>query len=185
MLELVGFGSDSAAAAEVAGRLGGMAYRNHPSERDTRPYSSMVRVATDDVESVRAVCDVGLYVCFSRVIKAPVAEPTDERSIATFGLVRNPAMTHRECDDHWRDTHGPLALRMHLAMCDYSQLAVIDTMHGQPLDGIAMCAFSSREDLSTKFFNDDDAKAAIIADVTKFSDAAASPPRVVLQQTLG
>ncbi len=184
MLELVGFGSDPDAAAQVATRLGGMAYRNHPSERDERPYSSMIRVATDDVEAVRAASDLAMYVCFSRVIKPPVAEPTSERSIATFGLVRNPAMTHRECDDHWRDNHGPLALQMHLAMCDYSQLAVVDIIHGQPLDGIAMCAFSTRQDLSQKFFNDDDAKRAIIKDVAIFSDAAASPPRVVLQQTI-
>ncbi len=184
MLELVGWGTDSEAAIALAQRLNGMAYVNHPSESDNRPYSTMVRVVTDDVEAVRAASDVGLYVCFSRVIKAPVAEPTSERSIATFGLVRNRAMTHRECDDHWRDNHGPLALKMHLAMCDYSQLAVIDTLHGQSLDGIAMCAFSTREDLSTKFFNDDDAKAAIIADVTKFSHAAGSPPRVVLQQAV-
>lgn len=182
MLELVGWGSDADAVVAVAETHDGMAYVHHAGERDTRPYSAMVRVATDGVESVRAVSDVGLYVCFSRVIKAPVTEPTSERSIATFGLVRNPAMTHRECDDHWRDHHGPLALQMHLAMCDYSQLSVIDTLHGQPLDGIAMCAFSTRQDLSTKFFNDDDAKAAIIADVAKFSDAKASPPRVVLQQ---
>lgn len=184
MLELVGFGSDADAAASVVERLGGMAYRNHPTERDTRPYSSMIRVATDDVEAVRAVSDVGMYVCFSRVIKAPTVEPTNERSIATFGLVRNPAMTHRQCDDHWRDNHGPLALQMHLAMCDYSQLAVVQTVHGQELDGVAMCAFSNRSDLSEKFFNDDDAKRAIIKDVSLFSDAAASPPRVVLQQVI-
>ena len=184
MLELVGFGSDSSATHEVAIRLGGMAYANHPTERDERPYSAMIRVATDNVEAVRSVSDVGMYVCFSRVIKAPVTEPTAERSIATFGLVRNPAMTHRQCDDHWRDTHGPLALRMHLAMCDYSQLAVVDTIHGQALDGIAMCAFSTRSDLSEKFFNDDEAKRAIIKDVNTFSDAAGSPPRVVLQQLI-
>ncbi|MGY9083618.1 MAG: EthD domain-containing protein [Acidimicrobiales bacterium] len=184
MLELVGFGTDPDAAAEAATRLGGMAYVNHPTERDGRPYSAMIRAATDDVEAVRSVSDVGMYVCFSRVIKEPVEEPTVERSIATFGLVRNSAMTHRQCDDHWRDTHGPLALQMHLAMCDYSQLAVVDTIHGQQIDGIAMCAFSTRSDLSTKFFNDDDAKRAIIKDVTTFSDAAGSPPRVVLQQLI-
>ena len=73
MLELVGFGSDSAATHEVATRLGGMAYANHPTERDERPYSAMIRVATDNVEAVRSVSDVGMYVCFSRVIKAPVS----------------------------------------------------------------------------------------------------------------
>lgn len=184
MLELVGWGKDADAATEVADRLGGQVYRNHPTERDGRPYTTMLRVATDEIEAVRAVSDVGLYVCFTRVIKAPVAEPTNERSIGVFGLVRNPAMTHRECDDHWRDTHGPLALQMHQAMCDYTQLSVVDTVHGKPLDGIAMCAFSTRDDLSTKFFNDDAAKAAILADVTTFSDAGASTPRVVMQQVV-
>ena len=87
MLELVGFGTDPDAAAEAATRLGGMAYVNHPTERDGRPYSAMIRAATDDVEAVRSVSDVGMYVCFSRVIKEPVEEPTVERSIATFGSV--------------------------------------------------------------------------------------------------
>jgi len=182
MLELVGLGTDVAAAEALASRVNGLAYRNHPSEKDARPYSAMVRVATDDIEAVRAISDVGLYLCFSREIKAPAKAPTPERSIATFGLVRNPALTHRECDDHWRDNHGPLALEMHSAMCDYHQLSVVETLHGQPLDGIAMCAFETRQDLSEKFFNDDDARAAIIADVMIFSDASASPPRVVLQQ---
>lgn len=184
MLELVGFGTDADTTAQVAAELGGMAYRNHASERDSRPYSAMIRVATDHVETVRAVSDVGMYVCFSRVIKAPTVEPTSERSIATFGLVRNPAMTHRECDDHWRDNHGPLALQMHRAMCDYSQLAVVDTLHGLELDGVAMCAFSTRSELSKKFFNDDEAKKAIVKDVAIFSDTIASPPRVVLQQVI-
>ncbi len=143
----------------------------------------MVRIATDEIEAVEAVSDVGLYVCFARLIKAPSVEPTEERSIGTFGLVRNSAMTHRECDDHWRDIHGPLATKMHAAMSDYHQLSVVATLHGQHLDGIAQCAFSTREDLSTKFFNDDDAKKAIIADVSTFSDGGrASLPRVIMQQ---
>ena len=184
MLELVGLGSDVDAAKDLAVRLGGKAYQNHPSERDTRPYSAMLRVETDDIEAVTAVSDVALYVCFSRVIKAPVQEPTAERSIATFGMMRHPDKSHRECDDYWRDNHGPLAIEMHAAMCDYSQLSVLSTIHGMPLDGIAMCAFSTREDLSKKFFNDDAAKAAIIEDVGNFSNPTGSPARVVLQQTV-
>lgn len=184
MLELVGFGSDPAATNAVAQRLGGLAYANHPTERDSRPFSAMIRVATDDIEAVQAVSDVALHVCFSRVIKPLSGDAPSERCIATFGLVRNPELTHRECDDHWRDTHGPLALRMHLAMCDYTQLSVVETLAGDQLDGIAMCAFSNRDDLSNRFFNDDDAKAAIIADVATFAHPKASPPRVVLEQHL-
>ena len=184
MLELVGLGSNVDAAKELASRFGGMAYQNHPGERDSRPYSAMLRVGTDDIEAVTAASDVALYVCFSRVIKAPVVAPTGERCIATFGMKRNPDKSHRECDDYWRDNHGPLAIEMHAAMCDYSQLSVLNTVHGMPLDGIAMCAFSTREDLSKRFFNDDAAKAAIIEDVGHFSDPGSSPARVVLQQTV-
>lgn len=183
MLELVGWGSDADAMEVVAAELGGRAYRNHPGEREERPYSAMARVVTDEIEAIQRVSDVGLYVCFAREIKPPTGQRTDDWCTATFGLVRNPSMTHRACDDHWRDVHGPLALRMHLAMSHYEQLSVVATLHGQALDGIALCTFANRDDLSTKFFNDEDAKAAIIADVSTFSDAHASIPRVVLQQT--
>lgn len=182
MLELVGWGSDAEGVEAVAAELGGRSYRNHPTERDGRPYSAMIRVVTDEIEAVRSVSDVGLHVCFAREIKPPTAERTDEWSTATFGLVRHPDLTHRACDDHWRDVHGPLALRMHLAMSHYEQLSVVATLHGEPLDGIALCTFPTRQDLSQKFFNDDDAKAAIIADVSTFSDPKASTPRVVLQE---
>lgn len=184
MMELVGWGTNTDAIEVAARELGGVAYRKHPTERDDRPYLGMIRVATDEIEAVRAVSDAGLYVCFARTIKPPVSEVTAEWSTATFGLVRNPAMTHRQCDDHWRDIHGPLAIEMHAAMSSYHQLSVLATLHGRELDGIALCTFANRQDLSDKFFNDDAAKQAIIADVSTFSDAAASTPRVILQQVL-
>lgn len=186
MDELVGLCSDAEAASAVASRFDGAHYINHPGEKDNRPYSAMVRIAAgSDLDALAAVADVGLYRTTTRVIKAlPDGVPLGEdRCIASFGLVRNPALTHAECDAHWRDTHGPLALQMHSAMCDYLQVSIDEVVHGLELDGIALCAFENRSDLSTKFFNDDDAKAAIIADVTKFSAAAASPARVILQQT--
>lgn len=187
MHELVGLCSDVEAAAAVADRFGGAHYASHPGEKDTRPYSSLVRIAasSEGADELQAVADVGFYRTTTRVIKALPAtvEMGGERCIASFGLVRNPALTHAECDAHWRDTHGPLALRMHLAMCDYLQVSIDEVLHGIELDGIAMCAFENRSDLSSKFFNDDDAKAAIIADVATFSAPRASPARVILQQT--
>lgn len=185
MIELVGWGTDPEQMVELANTLDGRAYRAHESEGDHAPYTAMLRVSTDDIEAVRAVSNVALYACFDRVIKPLASEPASsvtDRSIATFGLVRKPNLTHRECDDYWRDVHAPLALEMHAAMCDYTQLSVLHTFHGQPLDGIAMCAFASRHDLSTRFFNDDAAKAAILTDVMNFSDPAASPARVVLTE---
>lgn len=190
MLELVALGNDPAAAASAAAATGGTVYVNHPAESEKRPYSTMLRTSTDEIEAVRAAADVALYVCYARTIKPLEAKPLPERAIAAFLMVGNPDMTHRQSDDHWRTVHAPLALKSHSAMCDYTQLSVVGTL--SPLvgsdgseievDGIALCAFETREDLSTKFFNDDEAKAAIIADVATFADPARSPRRVVLNQ---
>lgn len=182
MLELIALGSDADAVVEAARSLGAVAYVNHPNESDKRPYSALMRVGTDEIEAVRAVADVGLHVGFSRVIKALDGQPSADRCVAAFGMIRHPDMTHRQSDDHWRETHAPLALANHSAMCDYTQLSIVSTLSGPELDGVALCAFETREDLSQKFFNDDAAKAVIQADVVKFADTQNSLRRVILTQ---
>lgn len=180
MLELVGLCTDSEAARQAAAATGGMVEVNHPGESDARPYSALVRAVTDNVEALAAAADYGLYSCYARVIKAEPDPLPEERAVASFAMIRNPNLTHRQADDHWRDQHGPLALASHSAMCDYKQLSVVATISGQPLDGIALCAFSNRKDLSERFFNDEAAKAAVGEDVAKFADLRSSIRRVVL-----
>lgn len=182
MLHLLGLCSTSDAAIEVAERFDGRSWIAHQGEKPTAPYRGMVEVATDDIESVTSAADVGLYVSFTRTIKQPTGERSPERVIASFAMVGHPDLTHRQADDHWRDTHGPVALRSHLAMCDYQQLSIVATLAGPELDGMAMCAFDTRKDLSERFFNDDAAKADVIADVAKFAHPRASMARVVLEQ---
>lgn len=180
MLQLIGLGHDSAAVTEAARAMGATAYVSHPTQSARRPYSAMIRADTDEIEALRSVCDVALHIGFVRTIKAERSPAPPERAIAAFGLVRRPDLTHREADDHWRDVHAPLALTNHAAMCDYTQLSIVSTLMGPELDGIALCAFETRNDLSEKFFNDDDARAVIEADVAQFADPARSPRRVVL-----
>lgn len=182
MLELVALGSDHEAARQLAVDCGGTACINHSDESDKRPYSTLVRVSTDNIEAVREVGDVAVHVAFARVIKAPAGPAADGRVIGAFGLRSHPDLGHRGSDDHWRDVHGPLALASHSAMCDYTQLSIVATLSGPALDGIALCAFDSRSDLREKFFNDEAAKAAIEADVASFADVRSSPRRVVLTQ---
>lgn len=177
-------GSDRDAALEVATELGGRAYVNHESESDKRPYSTLVRVATDNREALDPVADVALHVVYARQIKAPTGPVSPDRVIASFALRHHPDLSHRQTDDHWRDRHGPLALVSHSAMCDYEQLSVVATLSGPAIDGLAMCAFDDRDDLRHKFFNDDEARAAIEADVAQFADVQRSPRRVVLRQIL-
>ncbi len=182
MLQLVGLGTDEQAAAAASAATGGVVYVNHPGESDKRPYSTMIRASTDEIEAVQAASDVALYVCYARAIKDEWAELPPDRVIGSFPLVAHPDLGHRRADDHWRDIHAPLALASHSAMCDYTQLSIVATISGRELDGIALCAFENRDDLSTKFFNDDEAKAAIQADVATFADVRRSPRRVVLTQ---
>ncbi len=182
MLELVALGTDLQAAEAAVEATGGSLYANHPGESDARPFSAMVRASTDDIELLKPAADVGLYLCYARAIKPEADTLPAERVIATFPMIGHPDRTHAESDAHWRDLHGPLALKSHSAMCDYTQLSVVANLDGVELDGIAMCAFETREDLSTKFFNDDEAKAAIAEDVAKFADMKRSLRRVVLTQ---
>lgn len=185
MLELVALGNDVEAMVAVADRVGGTVYGNHSAESEKRPYSGMMRTSTDQIEAVRSVADVALHVVFPRVIKPERATLPPDRVVASFGLIHHPDLDHRRADDHWREVHAPLALTNHAAMCDYTQLSIVATLAGPELDGIALCSFDTRDDMRTKFFNDDDARAAIQADVAKFADAARSPRRVVLTQRTG
>lgn len=182
-MELVALSSDVGALHAVVALTGGRFHEAYATEKPTAPYRAMLRTSTDAIEAISAAADVGLYVAHERVIKAPGASSSPDRVIACFGMVAHPDLGHRGSDDHWRDRHAPLALKSHLAMCDYTQLSIVATLQGTPLDGIALCAFDSRQELSDKFFNDDAAKADIIADVSIFADTRASLPRVVLAET--
>jgi len=180
MLQLVGLCTDPEAAEAAATATGGLVDVLHPGESGPAPYTALVRSVTDNVEALAAAADFGLYTCFARVIKAEPTPLPPDRSVAAFAMIGHPDRSHRQNDDHWRDIHAPLALVSHSAMCDYTQLSVVATHAGQPLDGIALCAFATREDLSQRFFNDEAAKAAIGEDVARFADLRQSIRRVVL-----
>ena len=182
MLELVALGSDPDAARAAAAATGGRFYVNHPGENAQRPYSTLLRAVTDDLDILAAAADVALYVCFPREIKMESDDPSPKRVIASFAMIRHPDLSHSQSDGHWRDDHGPLALKSHSAMCGYTQLSFLTTLSGMPLDGIAMCAFDTRSDLSARFFDDDKAEQVIAEDVAKFADTRRSPRRVVLTE---
>lgn len=181
MLTLLGLSSDPAAADSFAETVGGRCWIAHESQTGDRPYHAVFAVATDEIELARAAADVALHVAYSRVI-SPATNRSADRVIASFGLKHHPDLDRRAADDHWRDVHAPLALVHHAAMCDYEQLAVVATLAGDPIDGLALCAFESRRDLSDRFFNDDESRAEILADIRSFADMKRSLPRVVLSQ---
>lgn len=85
---------------------------------------------------------------------------------------RSPALTRDEFVTHWLDRHAPLAKRRHVGLVDYRQWVVTETVtiETPTIDGVALLGFASRSDFETKFFDSDEGRAEIMADVARFMD---------------
>jgi hypothetical protein len=187
MQELIGIGNDLDAAQEVASSLGGVSYLGDPDESRELPFRALVRVMTDNLDAVAPAAGLGLYVAFCRTIRERPELVIPGRAstgvTAIFPMLHHPDLDHRRSDDHWRDTHAPLALRHHPGMWDYTQLSVVHTIQGPELDGFALCSFASLDDMKHKFFGDDHDREVIYADVASFANPR-SPRRVVATETI-
>ena len=85
---------------------------------------------------------------------------------------RNPAMSHAEFATHLTGCHAPLALRRHVGLHDYHQYVVTEalTPTAPEIDGIAVLGFITRADFDERFFDSDEGRAEIMADVARFMD---------------
>ncbi|MGE0623778.1 MAG: EthD domain-containing protein [Pseudomonadales bacterium] len=176
VLELAATATDVDAARALADLHGGTLYAD---ERDIPglPFRALVTLVTDDLSSVSPIADVGLYLVCRRTIKAGSATV-----LGLFPLVHHPELTHRQADDHWRDVHAPLALKHHAFMTHYTQLSVVHTLAGMPLDGMALCGFASLKDLRERFYSEPDSRGVIAADVQTFADTRRSPRRLIVSE---
>lgn len=87
-------------------------------------------------------------------------------------LRRRPDLTPAAFSAHWRERHAPLARRRHVGLAAYRQHVVVETLTaGTPaIDGIAQLGFRTREDFEQRFFDSDEGRAEIMADVARFLD---------------
>ena len=69
---------------------------------------------------------------------------------------------------HWRDVHAPLALQHHVGLCRYVQHVVVDGTDPR-VAAIAELHFASLDDLSQRFYDSDEGRRAIAADVASFA----------------
>jgi uncharacterized protein (TIGR02118 family) len=83
---------------------------------------------------------------------------------------RAEALTHQQFARHWTERHGPLAKRHHVGLWDYTQNVVrrAYTPGGGQIDGIAELHFRTRGDFEDRFYDSDEGRAAIRADVQRF-----------------
>lgn len=169
-------GSDAVAIARAAG---GTAYVADADQRDLA-FASLV--LADDADALAPVADIGLYRVELRRMRHqrrfwPDGEPSPGVT-AIYGMVHHPDLTHEAADAHWRDVHAPLALRHHPGMWHYHQVSIVEVMQGIALDGLALCAFASGQEMRERFFGDDHDRDVISADVARFADGARSLRRV-------
>ena len=97
-------------------------------------------------------------------------EPCD---VAMVSLMRrSPAITHAGFAEHWTRNHAPLALRRHVGLHDYHQYVVDETLTADTpeVDGIALLGFPTRWEFDERFFDSDEGRAEIMADVARFMD---------------
>lgn len=100
--------------------------------------------------------------------------PVGERSpgVKSFFLaLRHPDMTHDEMARYWGEQHAPLALKIHVGMWRYTRNVVSRplTPDAPNWDGMAILHFRTAQDLRERFYDSDEGRAAIAADVAKFS----------------
>lgn len=94
-------------------------------------------------------------------------------AVAMVSLMRrNPGMDHAEFTRHWTERHSPLARRRHVGLHDYRQFVVIETLTASTpeIDGIAVLGFRTRPDFDERFFDSDEGRDEIMADVARFMD---------------
>jgi hypothetical protein len=163
-------------AEQLAAKYGGTLYADRRDKSDKLPFTALVTLVCDDRDVLMEAADVALHIVAERTIKPGKAEV-----FGLFPLVHHPQKTHGQCDAHWRDVHGPLALVHHAFMSHYVQLSVVQTLSGRPLDGIALCGFNSLEDLRDRFYTEPASEAVIAADIANFADLKKSPRGLIVE----
>ncbi len=177
LLELAIASTDPAATRELARVRGGTFYADEREGAEV-PFRCLATLVTDELEAAAAAADYGLYLVARRTVKAG-----DAAVLSLAPVVRREAMSHAEADAHWRDVHGPLALKHHAHMTHYTQLSVLHTLSGEPLDGFALCGFASIEDLRERFFSEPDSREVMTADIRKFADSRRSPRPLIVTES--
>jgi len=181
--------SDTAEARRVASSLAGTLIHDPRKSTEHLPFAAIVLADPDRLSAVTRPADVAAWiVCERTVRRRPEARPAEHGAalpgvIGLFPLVANPALSPDAADAHWRDHHAPLALEIHEVMTHYSQLCVIQHLHGLALDGIALCGTATAEDLRERFFRDADGRRAILRDIASVADTEKSPRRLIATET--
>jgi uncharacterized protein (TIGR02118 family) len=99
----------------------------------------------------------------------PVDEPSPGLSLVCL-VQRNPELTWQAYSDHWRDKHGPLALRRQPGFWRYVQYHVVErlTPDSPVVDGIGELHFRTALAVMDEMFDSPEGMAEIMEDSGRF-----------------
>ncbi len=90
-------------------------------------------------------------------------------------LRRLPSLTRAQMAAHWTEHHTPIVRRHHPAFWHYAQNVVLEplTAEAPEVDGVAEMRFRSVADLRERFYDSDEGRRVVAADVARFLDRGA------------
>lgn len=99
---------------------------------------------------------------------------------------RAEAISHQQFVRHWAEVHAPIAKAHHIGLAGYTQNVVRSTYTpgGAGIDGVAELAFASRADFEERFYDSDEGKAIIRADVAQFIGRSGISPTLMRELPL-
>jgi uncharacterized protein (TIGR02118 family) len=99
----------------------------------------------------------------------PDGEPAPGVKMVSF-MRRLDSLSHEQFVRHWTENHTPLARRHHVGLWNYTQNVVRRalTPGGEGIDGVAELHFRTRADYENRFFDSDEGRGVILADVKRF-----------------
>lgn len=97
---------------------------------------------------------------------------------------RTEGTSHEQFVRHWTEHHTGLALTHHVGLWNYRQHVVRRalTPGGAAIDGVAELHFRTRDDYEARFFDSDEGRAVILADVRRFM-APPGPETALMRET--
>jgi len=99
---------------------------------------------------------------------------------------RADALSHGQFVRHWSEVHASLAQAHHVGLADYTQNVVRATYTpgGAGIDGVAELRFRTRADFEDRFYDSEEGKAIIRADVKKFIGRSGISPTLMRELPL-
>jgi hypothetical protein len=135
--------------------------------KDATSFSAVLEMDPNGEGLALALAPKAVYRVTERALKQDEA--------ATFYLfapvVRAKGLSREAFDAHWSSTHANLALRHHVAMCDYRQM-LAEALLGPPIDGVARLGFASKQAFETGFLDSTAGGRIIAEDSARFVDGS-------------